>query len=99
MLDPDAILINCDTAKEGAALGLLALMAGISEEYWCAAWISGLEYELWQADAGQKCGQGVITERQAALLRLLSEECGGWWAGAGRVFVPMETWVGRLSNA
>jgi hypothetical protein len=69
---------RCETAAEGAALGLLGLMSGISEEHWCAGWLTDLEFRLWDAQAG-KYGQGVITERQVKLLRLLSEECEGWW--------------------
>jgi hypothetical protein len=69
---------RCETAAEGAALGLLGLMSGISEEYWCAGWLNGLEFDLWNAQANGRYGQGAITERQAKLLRLLSEECEGW---------------------
>jgi hypothetical protein len=28
---------GCESAAEGAALDLLGLMSGISEEYWCAS--------------------------------------------------------------
>src|ERR1051325_11236160 len=69
----------CDTAAEGAALGLLGLMSGISEEYWCAGWLTGLEFDLWNAQADSGYGHGTVTKRQAMLLRLLSEECDGWW--------------------
>ena len=30
----------CDCPEDGAKLGLLALMAGISEECWCAGWMA-----------------------------------------------------------
>lgn len=70
-----------DTTEEGAQLGLLALMTGISEEYYCAGWMIGLEYACYAAskEGSIDYGMGVITERQAILLRLLSEEAGGWW--------------------
>src|SRR5688500_8967224 len=54
----------CDLASEGAATGLLALMTGISEECWCASWMSGIEYELWQARENGPEGT-YATQRQA----------------------------------
>src|SRR4051812_26190125 len=33
--------------KDAAKLALLRLMEQISEDYWAAGWLSGLEYELW----------------------------------------------------
>lgn len=95
--------VFCDGADEGAALGLLGLMTGISEENWCAGWMSGLEFSLWEARAGERCyGMGVITERQSQLLKLLSEECGGWWRwddAAGVTFIRMADWLKTLSTS
>ena len=70
---------RCDSAAEGAARGLLGLISGISEEYWYAGWLTCLEFDLWDVQAGSKYGHGIVTERQVTLLRLLSEECEGWW--------------------
>jgi len=70
---------RCESSAEGAALGLLGLMSGISEEYWCASWLHGLEFDLWKAATDANYGRGRISERQAKLLQLLSEECDGWW--------------------
>lgn len=88
-------LTFCDDTQEGASLGLFSLMTGISEEYWCAGWMDGLEYALWQAEPGKSYGQGVITDRQATLLRLLSEESGGWWhwVGDNPKFIRLENWI------
>lgn len=85
MSDPTGMAndVRCGDASEGAALGLLGLMTGLSEEFWCAGWMSGMEYSLWRAGAGMRWGQGIISERQATLLRLLQEECDGWWAWVG----------------
>jgi hypothetical protein len=33
---------------------LRKLMSGISEEYWCAGWLAGLEYTLWNAITGKR---------------------------------------------
>ena len=93
--------IRCDTAGEGAAVGLLALMTGISEEYWCAGWMDGLEFALWCAPAGKQYGRGEITERQASLLRLLSAECDGWWCwkGVSPAFVSTKEWGEQLAQS
>ncbi len=89
----------CDTADEGAAIGLLALMTGLSEEHWCAGWLDGLEFSLWHVKPETRFGQGVITGRQATLLHLLSQEAGGWWAWSkarGKPeFITLEEWVTR----
>lgn len=102
MIENDPNDIHCGLAEEGAALGLLGLMKGISEEFWCAGWMSGLEYDLWAAEAGKHYGQGVITERQATLLRLLSEEADGWWywrGNDGPKFVRLDKWREKLKAA
>lgn len=90
---PDELF--CGDSGEGAAYGLFAIMAGISEECWCAGWMSGNEYALWQVKPGQQYGQGEITERQALLLQLLSEECDGWWYwdGDGPRFIRKALWL------
>lgn len=97
-VDPDEI--RCDLASEGAALGLLGLMTGISEESWCAGWMSGLEFSLWNVEAGTHYGQEIITERQATLLRLLSEECDGWWfyGENGAEFIRRSKWIKRVAT-
>jgi hypothetical protein len=89
----------CDSTGEGAALGLLGLMTGLSEEHYCAAWVEDLEYLLWKVQPGQPFGLGEITERQAQLLRLLSAECDGWWVwGNDRPkFVALDCWRAQAS--
>ena len=79
---------------------LRKLMSGISEECWCAGWLSGLEYTLWDAATGKRkniCGPEEIEQ-----LRYLSEKCGGWivWDEQAKDerFVPMEQWL-RLYEA
>jgi hypothetical protein len=88
-----------DTAAEGARVGLLALMAGLSEEYWCAGWLTGLEYSLWRIEPGARFGMGRISPRQATLLTLLAEEAGGWWVWYREpVFLPMAEWLDHLEK-
>jgi hypothetical protein len=101
MISIDPELVSCGDAAEGAALGLLGLMTGISEEYWCAGWMTGLEHSLWRVTAGTAYGQGIITERQATLLRLLSDECDGWWIWnetKGPVFLTIEDWLEEIAR-
>lgn len=101
MSDPTGMAndVRCSDAAEGAALGLLGLMTGISEEYWCAGLMSGMQYDLWHVEAGWRYGRGVISERQASLLRLLHEECDGWWVWSGSYgpkFLRTTAWLDHL---
>jgi len=90
--------LDCDDSVDAARMGLLALMRGISEEAWCAGWMMGLEFDLWAVREGRQdaYGQiGAITERQARLLRDLSDEADGWWRWGdtdGPTFVRLEEW-------
>ena len=96
MLNIDAVYPHADSTRKGASLGLLALMAGISEEYWCAGWIGDLDVALWKmitdASADRTYGHGLVTDRQIELLRLLAEEAGGWWTDGGENYVSTAEW-------
>lgn len=98
-VDPNELM--ADDPEEGAATGLLALMAGLSEELWAAGWITGNEHSLWrmvQGGENRRMGMGEVTERQVQLLKLLSDECNGWWAwdeAKGPVFVNITEWFLR----
>ncbi|WP_284179470.1 hypothetical protein [Rhabdaerophilum sp. SD176] len=70
---------NWFSIKEASAAGLLALMQGISEEFYCAGWDASTEFELWNAQTGHRFGRGQLSEREALLLRELSLACDGWW--------------------
>ena len=90
-------VLDADDTQEAARLGLLLMMRGVSEEYWCAGWLIDLEYVLWEVVIG-KPSSIALTERQTQLLRLLSEEAGGWWryADEGEQFLLMEDWLEHL---
>ncbi len=90
----------CDLAEEGAQIGLLAMMAGISEELWCAGWMGGLEHSLWRMVEGgpRDYGMGEVSALDVGLLKALSDRCGGWWVyDDGPRFLRMERWLERLS--
>jgi hypothetical protein len=75
-------------------------MSGISEDYWCAGWLSGLEYILWDAGTGKR--KNVCTSEEIEQLRYLSEKSGGWIIWDEQLkderFVPMDEWL-RLYEA
>ena len=90
----------CENSSQGAAAGLLGLMTGLSEEGFCAGWMTGLEYALWQIPSGAHYGMVKISENVATLLRLLAEEAGGWWYwdDDGPKFVDTATWAGMVGK-
>lgn len=99
-VDPD--YIRCDAPEEGAVMGLLGVMTGLSEELFCASWLTGLEHSMWAIREGgpREFGMGQVTERQAQLLLLLSEECDGWWIwddAKGAVFIRLAAWEQKRS--
>lgn len=97
-VDLPEMLHGCDQS-EAASYGLFALMSAISEDCWCAGWLHNLELSLWQArEAGpMKFGMGEITQRQCDLLRLLSDEAGGWWVyGDKPCFLSLDEWRASL---
>jgi hypothetical protein len=59
---------------------LALYMSGLSEEAYCAGWMAGLEYALWEAVLGSRDGYGhlVLTPEHTIRLRQLSAACGGW---------------------
>jgi predicted hydrolase (HD superfamily) len=77
---------------------LARLMSEISEDRYCAGWLSGLEYELWQIviDGQGRFGFGALSEMDVKDLRELSDACGGWIvydAEQQETFVPLDQWL------
>ena len=103
-LEISGATINClftESPQRGAALGLLALMRGISEQCYYAGWMSDLEYDLWQIAREAPYGHGTITARQAQLLRLLTEEADGWCTysdGDDPVFLDLASWREKAAS-
>lgn len=103
-------LPSVGSAEEGAAIALMMLMSGISEQSFAAGWAVNLEYELWQCTHQEPPWNDRlpedrrITARQCTLLRLLSEECDGWWMyppdqpGAPAQFVSLADWKRHIEH-
>lgn len=71
-----------DRALSAEALDLLHLMRDISQRYWSAGWLVGLEFALWNMvvrNSGERYGDGDVTIDQIVDLRTLHEACDGWW--------------------
>jgi len=85
-----------------AAVRLRDVMSDISEDCYCAGWLTGLEFMLWGAVVGGEpfhFGMGRVESSDIAELRRLSEKCGGWWRfddEHGEVFVPIDEWLARF---
>ena len=73
---------------------LAEYMSGLSEEAYCAGWMQGLEYALWQVvlDRRSIYGRLVFTAEHADNLRRLSASCRGWILFDDD---REETWVSR----
>jgi hypothetical protein len=81
-----------------AAHDLCQRMSDISEDCWCAGWLTGCEFSLWDfmTKGGGDWGQGKVRTDSLSVLRTLSERCGGWIAwrdDVGNVFVPLDEWL------
>lgn len=79
---------------------LAELMSDISEQCWCAGWMMGTEFALWEVltspHRGRHLGKGEVTLDQLVKLRALSEEAGGWiyWNDeTEETFIPMDEWM------
>lgn len=81
-----------------AALCLVRLMSRISEQHYCAGWLVGLEYSLWDMLEGGDRDFGFGPVKAGSLLQLaaLSERAQGWWRwsdeAVDEVFVPLAEW-------
>lgn len=68
---------------------LLRIMRDLSEEYYSAGWVIGLEHYLWNLALRQNTVEGQM-------LLYCAETSGGWWIwddkAGGHVFVPLAAW-------
>jgi hypothetical protein len=66
-------------------------MSAISEDSWCAGWLLGNEYALWEMlnGDGRDYGFGPVADADLEELRVLSRQANGWiWTGRGREYRP-----------
>lgn len=81
-----------------AARELLQLMSDLSEEAYCASWMTGIEFQLWEMlHGGERAyGNSVITLAELGQVRDLSGRCDGWWMWHegldGEIFIRLEPW-------
>lgn len=85
------------------AQALLELMSQISEEAWAAAWMSGLEYDLWDAvkHGPRPYGKMMLHDGLLGRLRDLSTRCGGWIRfddERGEIYVMLPEWLKRVAE-
>ncbi|MBI5016885.1 MAG: hypothetical protein HZB55_15550 [Deltaproteobacteria bacterium] len=93
-----------------AKRALRVYMEQLSEDLWCAGWLTGLEFDLWTwverrraglglPEEGRTFGPPVDWELDADTLAWLAEQASGWWRwpeeGPGPVFVEREEWKER----
>lgn len=74
-------------------------MSELSELAFCAGWMDGLEFALWEAMQGRRSDYGrlVFTPDQRDKLKMLSERVGGWVVfddQAEESFLPLKEWKG-----
>jgi murein L,D-transpeptidase YcbB/YkuD len=87
---------------EMARDALLRLMHDLCEQAYRAAWVIGIEYELWSgASSGpRKLGRReALTAETCHQLRQLANLAGGWWRSdedQGEVFTPLDEWKRHL---
>jgi hypothetical protein len=77
---------------------LVDYMSDLSERAYCASWMDGLEYVLWNAivTGPRKYGFLEITDEHIAKLKAMSDGCGGWIIfddEKGETFVPLDKWL------
>lgn len=81
-----------------AAESLRDYMSDLSEEYWCAGWLSDLEYSLWGfvVRGPSDWGLGQIQASEVDKIKRLSDKCGGWWIWdeevSREIFVTSSEW-------
>lgn len=88
--------IPADCPDVSAARELCQLMSDISEDQYCAGWLVGLEYQLFDTlYIGDTFGDGISPQERVKLMEL-SARCGGWWRWTddkGETFVKLEEWL------
>jgi hypothetical protein len=82
---------------------LAEYMSNLSEEAYCAAWMHGLEFALWQVVLGERreYGRLLVTDEQRMELRALAEAAEGWIVfdeQREETWVPLGAWEGQFKH-
>ena len=82
---------------------LADLMSDLSEDTYCAGWLTDLEFLLWETVIGRRDSYGrfPLTEGEILRLKELSEAGGGWIVYdevARETWVPFEAWSQRFED-
>jgi hypothetical protein len=82
---------------------LADFMSELSEEAYCAGWMDGLEFALWEALTEERASYGRLEfdETQVNRLRALSSSCGGWivFEDIGEeTWIPLRDWTSRFAE-
>lgn len=78
-------------------------MSCISERCWCAMWLNGLEYVLWDAleNGPRRYGHGEINSDDITALEILKRKCQRWiffdYLNEETV-IPLEEWQSKYIN-
>ena len=92
------------THEELVREALLRMMSDLSEDCWCAGWMTDLEFTLWEAltTGARELGWDGIEERDLSRLKHLHAMAGGWWvwdkSDTGNRFVTSEEWLAILAE-
>jgi hypothetical protein len=86
-----------------AVQALIDYISELSEEAYCAGWMSAVEFALWRrvCEGPGRYGRLEVTEAHLQKLGELSRRCGGWvyWDDAtDETFVPMSQWEAMYSE-
>lgn len=85
---------------------LIDYMSDLSEQAYAAAWMAGLEYDLWGAvvNGPREYGRTGIMIADILKLSELAKSAGGWIyfdensEGDGETFIPMDQWLRRYER-
>lgn len=92
------------TKDREIALSLRDLMSDISEDCYCAGWLTGLEFTLWAMTQGgtREFGMGAVTQQEIDRLKTLSERAGGWWYfdddSGQELFATLDEWKTKAAS-
>jgi len=84
---------------------LARFMSTLSEDYWCAGWMTGCEYALWADLTGAEVRGNKgwsISQTDKEELQVLQKLTGGWvyWPEEleQRIFLPTQEWLDHLAS-